>query len=138
LGCGRSNFELADAATATIDNSNASPFDAIPDRANIAFVTSTMHSGNFGGPAAADVICASRANAAGLDGTFVAMVKSPTRPDPVSLLANSAGWKSTGGLWIAETLQQVRSRQFFHPLNHGENQMVITLDAYTAWVGAMC
>jgi hypothetical protein len=129
LGCGRSNFELADSAPTT------NPLDAAQDRANIAFVTSTTHSGNFGGPAAADAICASRANAAGLDGTFVAMVKSPTRPDPVSLLANSAGWKSTGGLWIAETLQQVRSRQFFHPLNQRENQILIGLDEYTAWVG---
>jgi hypothetical protein len=130
-GCGRTNFGLnaADAATSEVN-------DAGTDRANVAFVTSTKHAGNLGGTIGADAICASSAKRAGLDGEFIALVASPSQPDPSERLVGSSGWKSPTGLWIASTLQQVSSRQFFHPLYQTENGTSIDgNELNTTWLG---
>src|SRR5262249_21672037 len=50
----------------------AACFDVTGQAHNVAFVTSTVHTGQLGGLAGADAICQERASAAGLCGHFVA------------------------------------------------------------------
>jgi hypothetical protein len=57
------------------DSSSSSPCGGGPCR---VFVTSTRHEGNLGGIAGADAVCAARAGAAGLRGTFRAWLSDDT------------------------------------------------------------
>jgi hypothetical protein len=126
--CGRTSFDIAlDAALV-----DAMPRDAQPDRPNVAFVTSTYHQGNFGA-ITADSICQTRANTAGLDGQFVALVNSSLRLDSSLPFAGSSGWRTVGGEWIANTRQQLVQEQFFNPLFRSEANMLLT-DA-NVWKG---
>lgn len=81
----------------TRDAAVAATFDALPSGPpNVAFVTSTTTSGNMGGLAGADQLCAERAFAAGLPGTFVAWLSSSTE-DAIDRLAGAGGWLRTDG-----------------------------------------
>jgi hypothetical protein len=72
-------------------------FEALPtDPANVAFVTSTTTTGNMGGLAGADQLCAERALAAGLSGTFVAWLSS-SEQDAIGRLTGAGGWLRTDG-----------------------------------------
>jgi hypothetical protein len=103
-GCGRTSFDPqpntnVDAAMIAIDSpvvvnvDAANGPDAMVDRANIGFVTSTNHKGNLGGPTGADAVCASRAADVGLTGEFIALVRAPNRPDLLPLLDTLLGGK---------------------------------------------
>lgn len=81
--------------------------DAAERRANLAFVTAATYTGDLGGVAGADALCAAEAAAAGREGDFVALLWSSDRPDPGALLASSSGWVRADGRWLAETAAQV-------------------------------
>ncbi len=68
---------------------------------NRVFVTSTTTDGAFGGLAGGDAICAARASAAGLTGTFIAYLSSSTTDAP-SRLSTSRGWVRTDGAPFAD------------------------------------
>lgn len=72
-------------------------FQALPSEPpNVAFVTSTTTTGNMGGLAGADQMCAERALAAGLSGTFVAWLSS-SEANAIDRLAGAGGWLRTDG-----------------------------------------
>lgn len=72
-------------------------FEALPtDPPNVAFVTSTTTTGDMGGLAGADQLCAERALAAGLPGTFIAWLSSSAE-DAIDRLAGAGGWLRTDG-----------------------------------------
>jgi hypothetical protein len=75
--------------------------DAPSDVANVAFVTSSRHTGDLGGLAGADAICAARAAEAGLPGTFIAWLGTTAFP-AWSRLAGSRGWRRVDGTAFAD------------------------------------
>lgn len=69
---------------------------------NRVFVTSTTTTGDFGGIAGADAICATRASEAGLTGTFIAYV-SDAATTAADRVAGSRGWVRIDGAPFADT-----------------------------------
>jgi hypothetical protein len=84
--------------TATTDLRIEAEFAPQPNR---VFVTSTVTTGAFGGIAGGDAICAARATAAGLSGTFIAYLSDSTTDAP-SRLAGSRGWVRVDGAPFAD------------------------------------
>jgi len=74
-------------------------FSPTPNR---VFVTSTTTDGAFGGLAGGDAICAARAAAAGLNGTFIAYLSDSTTNAANRVNAGSRGWVRTDGAPFAD------------------------------------
>jgi hypothetical protein len=87
---------------------------------NIAFVTSTRHTGALGGLAGADEICAMRASSAGLEGTFVALLSTDT-VDAIDRLGTASGWVRTDGRPFALTREDLAAGRLMYPLRLDEN-----------------
>ena len=89
--------------------------------ANYAFVTSQAFPPDFGGLAGADEICQTSANAAGLDGTFVALLTDSNVTDPASRLDGFSGWVRTDLRNFAnDPYDMVWSAQTYYPLTVDE------------------
>ena len=95
---------------------------------NIAFVTSTIHTGNLGGLAGADAICQSHAVAAGLSGNFVAWI-STTTANAVDRLGTSRGWVRPDGKPFADTVVDLTAGKILYPLRINEFGVDVTADA---------
>jgi hypothetical protein len=93
--------------------------DASGDRPNVAFITSTTHTGALGGVTGADDICQTRADAVGLTGTFVSLLRDSTRGH-VELLAGSRGWVDVTGVPIADLPEDWFGSAMFYPLTRDE------------------
>jgi hypothetical protein len=70
---------------------------------NIAFITSTRVTADFGGVAGGDTICQTHAQNAGLPGTYRAWLASSAGSAP-SRLGTARGWRRVDGLPIADTV----------------------------------
>ena len=82
---------------------------------NYVFTTEAGYSGNLGGLAGADGICAAHAAGAGLTGMFVAWLSTST-VSAVSRLGSARGWMRTDGRLFADsTPAMLGSRQTFYP-----------------------
>ena len=69
---------------------------------NLAFVTSSMQAAaDFGGLAGGDAVCATRAAAAGLPGTYRAWLSTSTI-DAIDRLAGARGWRRIDGTPVAD------------------------------------
>jgi hypothetical protein len=97
--------------------------DAEPDappviKNNIVFVTSSQIApATLAGPnplAAADAECMSRANLAGLSGTFKAWL-STTMVDAKDRLSGARGWVRTDGRPVVDTIDQLLAGAIFYP-----------------------
>lgn len=75
-------------ATATFDPGGVQP--------NFMFVTSTTHTPDLGGLSGADAICQSRAQAAGLPGSYRAWL-STSMINAINRLGSASGWMLTNG-----------------------------------------
>lgn len=106
--CG-GNFDCELVVTA--DVSVIADFTATPNR---VFVTSTDTDGAFGGLAGGDAICATRAAAAGLTGTFIAYLSDSTTAAP-SRIAASRGWVRTDGAPVADSPGQLLGGSLIFP-----------------------
>ena len=82
---------------------------------NIAFVTSSIHTGNLGGLAGADAICQARANALALGGTYRAWLSTSTINAPARF-AGSSGWVRVDGKPFANTISQLVAGRVYYPL----------------------
>ncbi len=123
IGCGRQNFNPPDA-----------PEDVT--RANYAFVTSTLHTGDLGGLEGADAICNERALAGGLPGTYRALL-STTTVDAVARFDGSRGWQRVDGKPIADRLSQLTARRGWFPIAVDELGHDLRGELQTAvWTGS--
>ena len=122
-GTGTCVITVTAAVTAT------ATFEASP---NIAFVTSTVHSGNLGGLAGADAICQARANAVSLGGTYRAWL-STSAIGASARFAGASGWVRTDGKPFANTIAQLVAGQIYYPLILNESGSTIFSSA--AWTG---
>src|SRR5690606_4557544 len=89
------------------------PDAAVPT--NLVFVTSTTHEpASLGGLAGGDAICAARAEAAGLPGTYVAWLSTAT-VDARDRLGSARGWRRVDGEPFADTVEDLASGKIFYP-----------------------
>jgi hypothetical protein len=104
-GCGSVKSADPDAAVDNGDDDAASPPDAaLPT--NIVFVTSTTHTGQLGGLSGADEVCTTRAEQAGLPGTYVAWL-STENIDAVGRLGSARGWVRPDGKPFVDTIEEL-------------------------------
>jgi len=89
--------------------------------ANSVFVTSAQYTGLLGGLAAADAICAARATAAALPGTFIAFL-STSQVNAKTRISSARGWIQTDGLPFADTVDALflPNAHVFYPLQANE------------------
>ena len=88
--------------------------DAITYAANIVFHTSTTHAPSLGGLAAADQICAERATAASLPGTYVAYVSTSTT-HAIDRLSSARGWVRVDGRPFVDRPQDIAEQKILYP-----------------------
>lgn len=81
---------------------------------NIVFVTSTADTGNLGGLAGADAICAARAAAAGLPGNYRAFL-STSSVNAIDRLTGARGWVRVDGRPFADSAADVASGRILYP-----------------------
>lgn len=89
-------------------------FERAPIVANRAFVTSAGIAAPYGGLAGADAICQQRAIAAGMSGTFVALLSTST-VDARDRLAGSRGWVRMDGAVVLDQPTDLFSGMW-HPI----------------------
>jgi len=68
---------------------------------NVAFMTSSVHAGDFGGSAGGARICAERAREAGLHGTKWLAVTNAAQSFDTAIVGNPGGWVRTDGRPLA-------------------------------------
>ncbi|MBL4636147.1 MAG: hypothetical protein JKY56_19965, partial [Kofleriaceae bacterium] len=133
LGCGEVEVPAGtsdaatgtpDAATGTPDAEPPCPLGAIcgPDQ-NIAFVTSMpVFPGSLGGLSGGDDLCNSRADAAGLPGTYIAWLSDSTTDAATRIIeANASGWVRPDGRPFALSRARLLTGQLLYPLSLDEN-----------------
>lgn len=109
---------------------------------NRVFVTSTLQNGNLGGLAGADAICAARATAASLPGTYVAWLSTDT-VDAVSRLGSARGFVRVDGKPFANTVADMLANRIFNPLRISETGADVTagefpeVPAVTVYTGTL-
>ncbi len=91
-----------------------------PGLFNIVFVTSTMHTGNFGGLAGADTICQQLAIDAGLPGTYVAWLSTAT-VDALGRLGGARGFVRPDGAPFADQPSELATNVVWNALHLDEN-----------------
>ncbi|HTV24469.1 MAG TPA: hypothetical protein VMG12_37520 [Polyangiaceae bacterium] len=100
--------------------------------ANVAFVTSTSVSGDFGGPEQADAICNARAAERGLDGPFRAWMSS-TSSDAIDALQGARGWVRLDNYPVVDTVDALVQARMFYPIQSDERGM--TQNGRVVWTG---
>lgn len=130
----------ATAATPTSTRTPTPTVTATPEF-NRVFVTSTTHAGDFGGLAGGDAICATRATAAGLPGTYVAWL-SVTGVNASSRLGTARGFVRVDGKPFANSVADILANRIFNPLRIAENgadvsfgQFPLAVTVYTGTLG---
>jgi hypothetical protein len=108
----------ATAATPTPTSTPIPTVTATPDF-NRVFVTSTTQAGDFGGLAGADAICADRAAAAGLPGTYRAWISTSTE-NAVARLGSARGFVRIDGQPFANSVSDLLANRIFNPLRIAE------------------
>ncbi|MDB4955753.1 MAG: Flagellar hook-length control protein FliK [Myxococcales bacterium] len=126
-GCGRIGFTSAGSGSdgdGSVAVGDAAPRDGTGDgaalQANRVFVTSTRQTPALGGLAGADAMCQARATAAGLPGTYVALL-STTATNAKDRLALARGWVRSDGLPFADSPASLFAGQVFYPIRLDEN-----------------
>lgn len=109
IGDGGTAGDATTGKDASSTDANAGASDAGADantRPNVTgklvFATSTTHNGNLGGLVGADSICQTRANNAGLGGTFKAYLSDTVTPAK-SRIANVGPWSRVDGTVVFPT-----------------------------------
>lgn len=133
---------LTPTATAVTPTPTVSPTPtatATPDF-NRVFVTSTLQAGSFGGLAGADGICAARATAASLPGTYVAWLSTSTATG-ASRLGSARGFVRVDGKPFANTVADIVTHKIFNPLRLNESGVDVSFNVapsastLTVWTG---
>ncbi len=86
---------------------------------NIAFVTSTVHTGALGGLAGADAICQARATAGGLAGTYRAWLSTST-VNASTRFGAASGWVRVDNKPFVNSISDLTAGRVFYPLSINE------------------
>lgn len=120
--------------TATATTTPGPTVTATPNVFNYAFVTSSTHDGALGGLAGADAICATRASAAGLPGTYVAWL-STASVDAVGRLGSARGFIRPDGAPFADQPADIAANQIFNALHVDETGADV--GSVSVWTGTL-
>ncbi len=120
--------------TATPTGTPVPTASATPNVFNYAFVTSTTHDGDLGGLDGADVICNTRASAAGLPGTYVAWL-STASVDAVDRLGSARGFIRPDGVPFADQPADITGNQIFNTLHVDETGADV--GSVSVWTGTL-
>ncbi|MEO6028799.1 MAG: hypothetical protein ABIR79_18190 [Candidatus Binatia bacterium] len=107
---------------------------------NRVFVTSTLQNGSFGGVAGGDAICATRATAGSLPGTYVAWLSSTT-VNASTRLGSARGFIRPDGKPFANSVADILANKIFNPLRISELGADVTSNispsasTLTVWTG---
>jgi hypothetical protein len=121
-----------DTAQPPVDS--AVPVDSAMPHTPRVFVTSTTHSGNYGGLAGADLVCTNLAIAAGLGGTWAAWLSVQGGPHAATRVSGVGPWSLVGGQVVATTKAQLLSGTLSHAIDHDEKGIVVV--GGRAWTGS--
>ncbi|MBT9151724.1 MAG: hypothetical protein DDT40_01920 [candidate division WS2 bacterium] len=103
---------------------------------NWIFVTSTTHTGNLGGLAGGDAICAARAREAGLDGTFRAWLSSETVSARDRLVHSAWPYVRIDGVRVADNFAGLTSGRLLAPINVRETgNLILGAIDFDVWTG---
>jgi len=111
--------------TATATATNTPTFTPTPSTDNIVFVTSTSQDGNLGGLSGADSICQTRANSAGLPGTYRAILSSSTVSASARLTQSANPYRLVNGTIIANNWADLTDGALAAPINRTESNGLI-------------
>ncbi|MCC6847898.1 MAG: hypothetical protein IT294_05305 [Deltaproteobacteria bacterium] len=133
---------LTPSATAATPTATATPTPTVTatPQFNRAFVTSTLQKGDFGGVAAADAICAARAAAASLPGSWVAWL-STSGVNAMTRLGAAQGFVRVDGKPFANAVSDILANEIYSPLRLDENGVDVSINAaptssaLTVWTG---
>jgi len=120
--CGRSGFGAT--PDAVLGDGDLVDAPDAADRPNRAFVTSMPYTGDLGGPLGADAKCQALADAQGIGGTFIALLKAGTYAHS-DRLAGSRGWVDLAGTPIADQPTDWYDGRVLHPLRRDETGAVL-------------
>lgn len=124
--CGRLGFAPSSDAGPREDGAA----DARPV-ANVVFVTSTTQVTATLGVAGSDAVCAARAAAGGLPGTFVAWLSTSTQP-AAQRLAGARGWQRPDGRPFADQVDDIVNGRVFYPPRLDEAGAVVPATPHVA------
>ena len=110
--------------------------DAAAAGEKIIFVTSSTQSGNFGGLAGADDLCATRASDAGLQGTFLAWLSTDADPVGERLAQSTGPYVRTDGAQIAADWADLTDGSIDVPINRDEDGNQVGGDVWTGTLAA--
>lgn len=129
-----------DASGNALAADHAWSFTTVPAPTHSVFLTSTVATGNLGGLSGADQICATRAAAAGLPGTWRAWISAAVGGSAVHAKDRvsdvSGGWAlpGTSAVAVASTAE-LSALNTTAPIDRDENGAVITPQPQRAWTG---
>jgi len=96
------------------------------------FASSTFQTGGFGGVSSADTICAERASAAGLTGTFLAWVSDADTSPSSRFVQSSSGYTLVDGTTVvAADWNDLTDGMLAHAINRDENGNLVGGDVWT-------
>lgn len=121
-----------DTDTLPNDPADAGAGDAADAGPLKAFVSSETPTGNLGGVAGADALCNKLAQAAGLQGTFVAWV-STAQVDAIDRITSAGPWQRVDGQVVAQTKAQLATGQLTTPLRLDEKGKQPPVDEDRVW-----
>ena len=107
------------------------PTPAPTPTAKRVFATSSSHTGGFGGSAGADAICAARASAAGLAGTFKAWVAVSGSSPASSFVQSALPYQLVDGTTVALDWADLVDGGLAHAINQDENGDPVFADVWT-------
>lgn len=101
------------------------------------FATSAQQRGDFGGVAGADTICAKAAQAAAIDGRFVAWMSTRGGVDAIDRLTVDGEWRlvSTSGPRVAADKAALASGALEHSIDRDETGARLPTDDDRVWTG---
>ncbi len=125
VGCGSVKDTHMDAGPSDgrpIDTSliDAQGIDAADVSPHLVFVTSTTHSGGFGGVLRADAICQARAQAAGLAGTYMAWIADANLSPATHMTRHLGPYRKTDGTVVAQGWADLTDGTLLAPIDRTE------------------
>jgi CUB/sushi domain-containing protein len=101
---------------------------------NIMFVTSAQYPAKLGGLAGADAICAARATAAGLAGTYKAWLSTST-VNAKDRLGTASGWVRPDGKPVLSQIKDIESSKVFYPPDMDESGQIVGIKVVITGTG---
>lgn len=107
------------------------PIDDTDVPHKVVFATSIKHDGDLGGLEGADALCAERASAAGLEGSFMAWLSAPEEPAAGRLAHADTSYARTDAVRIADDWDDLVDGELAAPIDRDEEGAEVSGDAWT-------